>query len=84
MDYIHAFVNDQIFGGIIFDELVIKCFRSFEPSLAMKYWMPTFRNLLFHQKYPIMQEILNFYSISQIQESRLIITSKVNYMRFLM
>jgi len=31
--------------------------------------MPTFRNLLFHQKYPIMQEILNFYYISQIQET---------------
>jgi len=35
--YIPAFVNNQIFWGLLFNELIIKCFRSFKPSLAMKY-----------------------------------------------
>jgi hypothetical protein len=50
MNYIPTFVNSQVFGGIIFNKLVIKCFWSFKPSLTMKYFMPTFRNIqkLFH------------------------------------
>jgi hypothetical protein len=28
LNYIPAFVNNEIFGGIIFNELVIKCFEA--------------------------------------------------------
>jgi len=37
MIYIPAFENNQIFGGIIFDELVMKCFWTFKRSLTMQY-----------------------------------------------
>jgi len=37
MKYIPAFVNNHIFGGLKFNELIIKCFWSFKPSLTMKY-----------------------------------------------
>jgi hypothetical protein len=37
VNYIPAFVNNQIFGGIIFIELVIKCEIKWKPSLALIY-----------------------------------------------